>query len=206
MFSEIASQHFHLITHRLVSFLDLARYSTAELGLDTADAEEVALFLRGRHVAIDAESVIDHVFEPKPHILAKKTRFSDGTIRVYYSALELETAEAEISYWYAKEAAIENASTIAYYRSLRCDFSGMATDLRPHFAAMPFLIADDGYDECNKIARAAILASLDGLITPSARRQGGACLPVFSRGVLSKPAFGSDIQITLGPSSAASTA
>jgi hypothetical protein len=72
-----------------------------------------------------------------------------------------------------------------FYRRVRCQFSGQVNDLRSKTEEWAFFVADDGYDECNKIGAEAHASGIDGLLTTSARRREGTNLPVFQRGSLS---------------------
>ena len=161
-----------------------------EMGVAPESTEEMLAFLRDRNKADSLESLLDKPFEPKFQLAPKPTRFSDSTIRVFYSALESETAEAEASAGYMKFA-LDNAGEerVAFYRRFACDFQGDIKDLRPYLAAMPYLVQDEaeGYPDCNRIGAEAVSEGLDGLLTPSARKPEGTCLPVFSRESLSNP-------------------
>jgi hypothetical protein len=161
-----------------------------EMGMDPGNAEEMLVFLNARNKAGSLKSLLDKPFELKSQLAPKPTRFSDGTIRVFYSALEPETAEAEVFVWYAKYA-LNNAreERTAYYRRFACDFQGDIKNLRLHLETLPCLVQDevDGYPDCNRIGIEAAGEGLDGLLTPSARKLKGTCLPVFRREALSNP-------------------
>ena len=172
--------------------------------MDPENAEEMLVFLRDRKKTDSMESLLDKPFEPKPQLALKPTRFSDGTIRVFYSALEPETAEAEVFVWYAKYA-LNNAreERTVYYRRFACDFQGDIKDLRPHLETLPCLIQDeaDGYPDCNRIGTEASSEGLDGVLTSSARRLKGTCLPVFRREALSNPENHGLVAFKFDPSS-----
>ena len=159
------------------------------MGIAPENTEEMLAFLRDRNKADSLESLLDKPFEPKSQLASKPTRFSDGAIRVFYSALEPETAEAEVFAYvnYALNNAVDERT--AYYRRFACNFQGNVKGLRPHLAAMPYLIQDEtiGYPHCNRIGAEAVSEGLDGLLTPSARKPEGTCLPVFNREALSNP-------------------
>ena len=161
-----------------------------EMGIAPENTQEMLVFLRDRNKSDSLESLLDKPFKPKPQLAPQATRFSDGTIPVFYSALELETAEGEVASWYVKYA-LNNASDerTAYYRRFTCNFQGDVKDLGPYSEAMPYLIQDkaNGYPHCNRIGAAAVSEALDGLLTPSAQTPKGTCLPVFSREALSNP-------------------
>lgn len=175
-----------------------------EMGIDPENMEEMLVFLRGRNKADPLASLLDKPFESRPQLVPKPTRFSDGKIRVFYSALEPETAEAEVAEWYVKYA-LNNAGEerIAYYRRFACDFRGDVKDLRPYLAAIPCLIQNEaaGYPDCNHIGTEAVSEGLDGLLTPSVRRHEGTCLPVFRREALSNPQSQDFVAFKFDPSS-----
>ncbi len=186
----IPSEHFSSVTHRFVADRPLTD-ALAALDLSPDEIKEVTQLVSSRHLEENRESLLDGPFLPRPNLMPVKTRFSDGSVRVFYSAIEPATAQAEISYWYAKPLLSGSNPREVFYRLLECHFEGNIKDLRPHLDSMPFLTADDGYDECNELAREAVSARLAGLLAPSARKAGGTCLPVFRRESLSSARLGS---------------
>ena len=164
----------------------------AEMGLNTEDMESIRAALPG---IVFGETPEDLLEDPFRRLNTGKTpqqsRFSDGLIRVFYSATEWQTSRDEALNWiYAK-----TTWSFAHYRLLCCIVTGRVKDLRMHIDRMPYLIADDGYPQCNQIAHAAINEQLHGLLTPSARRPTGTCVPVFRRDSLSRPNVGPDLFI-----------
>lgn len=174
-----------------------------EMGMDPENTEDMLVFLRDRDKNDSLESLLDKPFEPKSQ-LADQSRFSDGMLRVFYSALEPETAQAEVSAWYVNYALNKaGEGRIAYYRLFSCDFQGTVKDMRPHLAEIPCLIQDkaNGYPDCNRIGAEAVSEGLDGLLTPSARKPEGTCLPVFRRDALSNPQGKNFVAFKFDPSS-----
>ncbi len=108
---------------------------------------------------------------------------------MFYSSLELETAEAEVLDWYAG-AALGSTARVAYYHRFRCRFHGSAMDLRLKLSEWPFLTGnvEEAYASCRALAREAVALGLGGFLTPSARRASGTNLPVFRRDAVSEPA------------------
>ena len=98
-------------------------------------------FLRDRHEEDSLESLLDKPFEAKPQINPQPTRFSDGTIRVFYSALEIATAEVEALEWYFR-LAFGNTREPRTYMVFSCNYAGATKDLRPHIAILPCLVQD----------------------------------------------------------------
>lgn len=71
------------------------------MGLDTKAVEEIVEFLRAKQEIDSLDMLLDKPFKPKPQLEKQKlaSRYSDGSIQVFYSALERETAEAEIKHF-----------------------------------------------------------------------------------------------------------
>jgi hypothetical protein len=171
----------------VVDFSDMLR----QMGLDTDDIGEILDFLGEARDRSEAERLLDAPFATKPQLAARgitPTRFSDGSLRVFYSALEIQTAESEVLHWYAG-AALGQSLRIAYYNRLRCRFRGSALDLRPLVDGWPFLIADDdeAYSRCQGLAREGLDLGADGFFAPSPRRPSGTNVPVFKRAALAQP-------------------
>lgn len=157
-----------------------------DMGLDSDDVGEMVSLLQDRGMTDDPTRILDGPFEAKPFLNPVQTRFSDGNLRVFYSALEAETAEREVRYWYMKPLlAGQREPLTVYYRRIRCSFHGDVKDLRPRVGLWPFLIADDGYPQCNQIGGEAAASGLGGLLSQSARHAPGTTLPVFARACLS---------------------
>ena len=142
---------------------------------------------------------LDAPFKAKPR-LAKagySTRFSDGSFPVFYGALEADTAEAEIRYWHPKKSPRPRT---AYYIRFVCDFSGQTKDLKSMRAKWPELTHYSDYRFCNALGAEAVVSDLDGLLTPSARRDTGTNLPVFQRRAIDSPVVEARVAVTLDPS------
>jgi RES domain len=179
--------------HRVFRFANVIDFEDmlSAMGFNADDTDEILAFLGEARDEADATRLLDSPFAPKPQLEARKiarTRFSDGSLRVFYSSLEPETAELEIMYWYAG-AALGSSRRVAYYRRLRCRFNGSAADLRGKVSDWPFLIADgeDAYARCQTVAREGLELNIAGFLTPSPRRASGTNVPVFRRQALSEP-------------------
>jgi hypothetical protein len=172
-------------------FANQARYVQVlrDMGLSADDIGEMVTLLRDRGLTENEAEVLDGPFAYKPLVKADQTRFSDGSTRVFYSALEVGTAEREVTHGYIKGLLTGTAPVTLFYRYFRASFRGEVKDLRPHIAQWPFLVADDGYDQCNIIGAEASQSGLGGLLSQSARRPEGTTSPVFQRGTLSDVVF-----------------
>lgn len=173
------------------------------MGLNTQAVEEVVKLLRDRQEIDSLEMLLDKPFKPKPQLEKHKlvSRYSDGSIKVFYSALERETAEAEVKHFtkkYLMQHSIKPRTV--YFLRLTCDFSGSLKDLREKQNEWTWLIHDSDYAKCHGIAREAVEEGLDGLLAPSARRNSGTCLPVFKRTAISNPASEDVVSFTFDPS------
>ena len=140
----------------------------------------------------------DPVFKP-PY---SDSRFSDGKIPVFYSALEKETAKAESCHWYRENIDWDKKIHRVLFS---CDFFGSVKDLQS--STCPKLKQNrnpgNGYAYCQKLGKQASKNKLGGLLVPSAREPGGVNLPIFSRSALSNPClenyFNPRRRKTIGP-------
>ena len=125
------------------------------MGLDDSRLQEAIEFLDARRDGFDSDAFLDRFFSKIYPTSQRQTRFSDGSIPVYYSALEPETAQAEVKHWILKDVDQYPVDRL-YYRLFQCMFSGEVVDTLERVVDFPWLIANDGYDQCNQIARDAI--------------------------------------------------
>jgi hypothetical protein len=135
----------------------------------------------------EASALLDSPFVQKPGYKPEPTRFSDGTWRVFYSALEANTCEAEVAHWCRKTVqSTPTAQRRFYYRELRCRLRGKGYDVRPQMDTWAFLTGDfSSYPACHQLAKEAKDAHADAMLCPSARLTGGSTSPVFERRALS---------------------
>ena len=189
MIEDIPKEFFRSITFRYAAQEDNLKV-LLEMGLQPEASEEMLAFLRDHHKEDSLRSLLDKPFEAKSQLFPQPTRFSDGAIPVFYSALEVDTAEVEVRDWCLRHAfGTTRERRTAYYMSFSCDYAAHTKDLRPHVAILPCLIQDEesGYADCHRIAAEVVKDGLGGLLTPSARKPGGTCLPVFRREALANP-------------------
>lgn len=177
----------------LADAVDAARAT----GVSEQNLESLVRFLHDRGRSEGPDSYLDRPFAPKRQF-SPQSRFSDGSYPVFYSALDEETARAEIIHL---RSALGQVGT-AYYRFISCRFEGHIKDLCDRLGEFPYLVQDrstGAYDRCNEIGREARAAGLDGLRTISAQRSAGECLPVFQRAALSSPNVGVLFSFALDP-------
>src|SRR5262245_2775764 len=79
------------------------RAALADLSTSLEEVLETIDFL-GLQSAEDATTLLDTPFREDTTYKPLSTRFSDSSWRVFYSALEPETADAERAHWCRKEA------------------------------------------------------------------------------------------------------
>ena len=171
-------------------------------GFDGESANEILELLKSRGISDTLEELCDGPFQSKRrlHKEGYRTRFSDGSFPVFYSALEPETAAAEIKFGFVKFAGTPTRPRTAYYSRFSYRFDGSIKDLRLKQADWPDLTQDNCYRFCNSLGAEAVDAQLDGLVTPSARTSDGTNLPVFRRGAISNPVVHGLVAVTLDPS------
>jgi hypothetical protein len=185
MLERIATLVINEIVYRLANPPRM-RAALAELGADREGVLETLDFLKTTgaedvSVLLSAPFVDDPIYTPSP------TRYSDGTWKVFYSALEPETCEAERAYWCFRNVQSDPPATRQFhYREFRCRLNGTGYDLRPMRDKWPFLTGDTStYPKCQDVAREARTALASALLCPSARHKDGTTAPVFVREVLS---------------------
>ena len=171
----------------------------AELELDASSEQELRALLVAAGYETSPEELCDAPFRPKRR-LKRKTRYSDGSYLVFYSALDPTTAEAEVAHWFRKDfGGRPQGQRSAYYQCFTCLFEGEEKDLRGKQSEWPDLVHDSDYTFCNRIGAEAVRLELDGLVVPSARRESGSNLPVFKRSAIRDPEAQSLVKITLDP-------
>lgn len=187
------------VIHRLASLKRFGAFARRR-GLSIEQARDIVEFM-GEHFA---EDLIDApFFRPKPQLDPLKafgeTRFSDGAWPVFYGAMEESTAEQECLHHYALMALGDaSLNRVVYYSAITCRLQGESIDLRPKGEDWPDLVAED-YSFCQGLGREATALPLDAFLAPSARRQDGSTVPVFSRQALSDPAIEATVRFSWDP-------
>ncbi|MEK6681605.1 MAG: RES family NAD+ phosphorylase [Nitrospirota bacterium] len=172
------------------------------MGLATEAVAEIVELLRERQENESLETLLDKPFMPKLQLEKQRivSRYSDGSIRVFYSALERETAEVEVKHHMRKYLTQHTTKPrTVYFLRFACDFSGYSKDLREKYNEWPWLTHDTDLSMCHGIAREAVQEGLDGFLAPSARRNNGTCLPVFKRAAISNPEREELVSFTFDP-------
>ncbi|WP_244946873.1 RES family NAD+ phosphorylase [Legionella israelensis] len=131
---------------------------------------------------------IDYPFE---HIT--QSRYSDGSIAVWYGSETMETSIYETAFHFMKEImdapdAFSEESFIQIDRRIaKVNCCGLAFDLSPKADEFPWLIDPVNYTKCQEIGRRVATEGHPLLRVPSARHDKGINIVVFSQQVLSNP-------------------
>lgn len=160
-------------------------------GLDSEATEEMLAFLASAGSSVSPDELLSGPLCQKPQLDAKyvdSTRFSDGSWRVFYSAIEQNTAEREATHYHVRRALGDPSKRrTVYFSYFNCRFQGGARDLRPRLGEWPLLVHDSDLSFCQDLGREAVEMGIDGFFAPSARQEGGTTVPVFKRAALSDP-------------------
>lgn len=117
------------------------------------------------------------------------SRFGDGSIRVWYGALEQATALAETCYHQIQMLRdIEGIDRVVtrYRKVWQVQAAGLFCDLRGKAGEFPELLGDD-YAYPQAVGKRLAHEGLPGLLYDSARWPGGQCLAAFRADPLSQP-------------------
>lgn len=142
----------------------------------------------GIEAGLGTKSVSDEILRPFLPPWGQG-RFGDGLdYGVFYAAKEKETSIIEALYhqvkFLTKELMAESEKDwVKTDRKLfEVDLEGNnIRDLMRFEEKYPKLVDPDDNSFCQKVGRMAKTQSIDALLTPSVRRQGGCCIPVFER-------------------------
>lgn len=135
----------------------------------------------------DKKAILDEILSPLTRAFipargSEPTRFSNGSIRICYTALDQPTAIAEKEYHVRKRGGAKRQR----FRMYSGTFTGRAADLVPLLENWPDLVSDD-YSFCQLLGSEAADSGLDGLLAPSARNHGGINLPILRIVTVSRP-------------------
>ena len=171
----------------------------AELDLDAQSNDELRDLLTARGQMTNVDELCDGPFRPKRKF-RNRTRFSDGSFPVFYSSLEISTAEAEVRHWFPQYSGQPRQPRTGYYQRFSCTFDGVEKDLRPKIAEWPDLVHDTDYTFCNQLGAEAKSLNIDSLATWSARHK-GTNVPIFERPGIGNPDLEGLIALTYYPDS-----
>jgi RES domain len=132
----------------------------------------------GRH-DVSLENHLEYIFDKRGQRGQVASRFTNGSLPVFYSALDPDTAKAEKAHWLQPVLSPFNFQLVAV------DFRGFHKNLGELDPVPPHLTGEKelgSYDACHQITAEAVADRLDAFQTPSARRPGGHCFPILTRG------------------------
>ncbi|MES2613836.1 MAG: RES family NAD+ phosphorylase [Bdellovibrionota bacterium] len=138
-------------------------------------------------------------FPPTPEILsplmkAGKSRFSDGSFGVWYSALDEKTSISETLYWsyrhWKKDIEIAKNPYVTDRKIFRakikttklCDLSEMVQEF-------PNLIHKEDYTFCQNLGKSGRENLVEAFLTLSVREEGGKCMPIFVPQIIEQVQF-----------------
>ena len=198
MLDEIPSERSQRVVFRLSRVSANDNQFLTSLNLDPEARDELLNILSGSVSWDSNRELLDGPFRPRAK-LRNRTRFSDGSFPVFYSALASETAETEMAYRFRNAyAGKPQSKRTAYYQGFRCTFEGLERDLRSKAPDWPELVHDSDYSFCNRLGAEARDRAIDGLVVPSARHE-GANMPIFTRQAVSDPELEGMVAITFSP-------
>jgi hypothetical protein len=150
---------------------------------------------------VDHAQIVNAAFT---HAHPSGSRFNDASRGAWYSAFELDTAEAEVAFHKSQELREINwqqTETFTFDDYL-ADFRGDFHDLRGDRAFSPFL-NPDSYVRSQKLARDLLASGSPGIIYPSVRRSNGTCLVCFRPALVTNVRKDSRVTMTFnGPEAA----
>ena len=160
-------------------------------GISLEDAFETVSAVSGK-TSFSLEEVIGNVFQAREGKTPPfgKGRFGDGTIGVYYSAIEEDTCKEEVAFHLQKQVRdLNDDPNPRTFHLIECSYDGATRDLRGKELEYTDLTSETetGYPFCQNLAQTAIECGIDGFFAPSARNSGGTCVPIFRRKSLSDP-------------------
>lgn len=133
--------------------------------------------------------------------LTVSSRFGDGTMRVWYGALDEATARAETC-WHALQQilALEGESDVVVrYRAVyQVRARGLFLELRSKHVDHPELVSND-YAATQAIGKHASNQGLPGLLYASARCRDGSCLAAFRPDPLSEASLSHYLTYRIDP-------
>lgn len=148
---------------------------------------DLALVPPGRRVAGPGASWLMAAFT---HISSDRvSRFSDGGYGVYYAGDSFDTAVHEHGFHMARRLAAtgEPEGWVSEVRELVGGVDHALIDLRGGGAAHAALLDPGSYAASQRFAKAQRVGGADGVVYPSVRARGGACVAAFWPDVVGLP-------------------
>lgn len=131
-----------------------------------------------------------------------ETRYSDGSFGVWYGAPDLQTTIFETAYHMMRFLYGEEGVSEPVIRE-RCvynvDCRAILLDMRGKQTDYPQLVDPADYSFTQSVGKRLHNEGHPGLLAPSARLHGGACLSVFRANILSNPQISCYLTYTFDP-------
>jgi len=174
--------------------------------IDPRAHEAIAGALGDSNPALSAQALLDEPFRPRTNTPTpfRVGRFGDGTLGVYYAALEQRTCERELGFHLHSRVADAYAAGFRAprrYALVACEYRAVTAELRGQEGAHPELVSpsEAGYAFCQRLAHQAVSAGIGGFFTRSARAPDGTCVPVSARDALGRARVRDRVTAHAGP-------
>ncbi len=148
-----------------------------ERNIAAEDIEDVASAVQAVEPIMTAEDAINFTFTRTP---IPAQRYNTSRFRVLYTAVERETCIAELRHHVGRF--VEEGAP-RFFQVIEATANGSMVELCGYEEDYPELVSptDAGYPFCQALALEAMEAGHHALRAPSARAQGGKCVPIFYR-------------------------
>ena len=120
-----------------------------------------------------------YLVEPFQRKTVKAQRWNPEGSRCFYSALERDTAIAEMAHHARKHLLGIDAILAVYYIKFSIGFHGKLVDIHALTSKHPELVHNQRHPNCHVVGQAALRRGSDGILAPSVRCEGGRCLVVY---------------------------
>lgn len=184
-----------------------ANYTAYRLAADQAvDLNEplglkaIAPFAAAEDKPIPAALWGKYLVEPFQRKHVEAQRWNPEGSRCFYSALETDTAIAEMAHHARKHLLAIDAVPAVYYINFSIGFHGKLVDIHTLTSKHPELVYDQRHPNCHVVGRAALRRGSDGILAPSVRYEGGRCLAVYVPQAIKPGEFLERIIFTRSPS------
>jgi RES domain-containing protein len=146
-----------------------------------------------------------YLVEPFQRKHVEAQRWNPEGSRCFYSALERDTAIAEMAHHARKHLLSIDAIPAVYYIKFSIGFHGKLVDIHALTSKHPELVHDQRHPNCHVVGQAALRRGSDGILAPSVRYEGGRCLAVYVPQAIEPGEFLERIVFSRSPSGAVLT-
>ena len=174
--------------------------------IDPRERDRITRELAHSAATLTVQDLLDGAFIPRTDNTKAFSvgRFGDGTMGVYYAALEERTCEREIGFHLHSKIADSYEAGFRKprrYTLVECEYGGITAELRGKESAHPELVSpsEAGYPFCQRLAHKAVSRGIAGFFTRSARDPIGTCVPVFAREALGHAGVRHSVTAHVGP-------